>query len=92
MLIIMKIKKESNSLMMLKRLKVFTKGKRKAIGTTGEKGLVSTFFANPFGPCQRKEKTITLIDYYFNFLKTNNIPIGVIYTQLGFEDKKSQGL
>ncbi len=71
--------------------KVFTKGKRKAIGTTGEKGLVSTFFANPFGPCQRKEKTITLIDYYFNFLKTNNIPIGVIYTQLGFEDKKESG-
>lgn len=70
---------------------VFVKGKRMALGTTEEKGLVSTFFANPFGPLQRKDKTLSLINKYFTSLKLNNIPIGVIYTQLGFIDKKEFG-
>ena len=37
-------------------INVFRKGARMAKGTTTEKGLVTTYFANPFGPVQKKEE------------------------------------
>lgn len=40
-------------------LPIFVKGERKAKGTTNEKGVVSTFFANPFGPLQKKRDCVT---------------------------------
>lgn len=61
----------------------FTQGKRRALKTTSESGLVSTFFANPFGPLQRKESTMKLIDHYFALFEKNQIPLGAIYTHLG---------
>lgn len=63
----------------------FKKGERVALNTTNEKGKVSTYFANPFGPLQEKEKVETFIDSYFFTLKNNNIPIGRILTSLSFD-------
>lgn len=69
---------------------VFTKGLRKAKGTTTEVGLVESYFANPFGVLQRKEQSEVLIDKIFEALYKNNVEVGEIYTKLaidGFEQK-----
>ncbi len=63
-------------------LEVFKKGARVAKGTTGETGLVTTFFANPFGPVQLQEETNILLDKYFSYFFEYNIKVGEIYTGL----------
>ena len=68
-------------------LNVFEAGKRVALGTTNEKGLVSTYFANPFGPVQLKEDTHKLLNEYFGLMFKNNIKIGELYTGLSLENK-----
>lgn len=70
---------------------LFVAGMRMAKGTTTENGLTSSFFANPFGPHQRKEETLKLIDKYFDVLFENNIPIGVLNTQLGIVGMEKEG-
>ena len=40
---------------------VFVAGKRMAKGTTSEKGIVTSYFANPFGPVQKQKETDVLI-------------------------------
>lgn len=62
---------------------VFVEGKRKALGTTDEKGISKTYFANPFGPEQKQEETEPLIDEIFEALFVTNTKVGEIYTQLG---------
>ena len=57
--------------------------------TTSEKGLVQTFFANPFGPMQEKEKTQNIIDDVFDTLYENKIPVGVLYTNLSNDNDES---
>lgn len=71
---------------------VFIEGKRFALGTTQEKGLSTTFFANPFGPMQRQEATKVLIDKIFDALFDQNIPVGEIYTCLGLPNKGDHGI
>lgn len=71
---------------------VFVEGKRFALGTTQEKGLSTTFFANPFGPMQRQEQTKVLIDKVFDKLFEQNIPVGEIYTCLGLPNKGDHGI
>lgn len=71
--------------------KVFEEGKRKAKGTTSEVGMTSTYFANPFGPVQHEDLTKELISTYFNKLKDNNIPVGVIYTKLALDGYEQKG-
>lgn len=71
--------------------KVFVAGKRKALGTTDEIGMSTTFFANPFGPVQEEEKTKPIIDKVFNKLFANNVYVGEIYTHLG-NDKSKEAL
>ena len=71
--------------------KVFVAGKRKALGTTDEVGMSTTFFANPFGPVQEEEKTKPIIDKIFNKLFANNVYVGEIYTHLG-NDKSKEAL
>lgn len=61
---------------------VFIRGARKAKGTTQEVGLVESFFANPFGPVQREEKTRKIIDEYFGELFSLGIPVGQLHTKL----------
>lgn len=62
---------------------VFVEGKRKALGTTDEKGISTTYFANPFGPEQKQEESEPLIDNVFNVFFNTNTKVGEIYTQLG---------
>lgn len=66
-------------------LAVFKEGRRIALGTTGEKGLVQTFFANPFGPVQLESNTDVLLSKYFKLLFESKIAIGQLYTGLGLE-------
>lgn len=70
---------------------VFKKGARVAKGTTTEKGLVESYFANPFGPHQRVEQTNVLLDLYFNKLFNNNVKVGEIKTQLAVEGCEKEG-
>lgn len=69
-------------------LPVFKAGKRYAKGTTSEVGLVSSYFANPFGPVQRIAQTELLLQKYFAKLYENKVIVGELYTKLansGFE-------
>ena len=71
---------------------VFIEGKRNALGTTQEKGLSTTFFANPFGPMQREEECRLIIDKFFDKLYELNIPVGEVYTCLGLPNKGDSGI
>jgi hypothetical protein len=70
---------------------VAEKGERKAKGTTGEIGLVSSYFANPFGPVQKKEETHKLVLKYFANLEKNGTTLGVIYTKLALSGHEQSG-
>lgn len=70
---------------------VFIAGKRKALGTTDEVGMTTTFFANPFGPVQEEAKTRPVIDKVFAALFKQGVPVGEIYTHLG-NDKSPEAL
>lgn len=63
----------------------FKLGKRMAMQTTSEKGIVTSYFANPFGPLQKKQQCDLLLEQYFNALKEKNILIGEMYTRLGLD-------
>ena len=71
---------------------VFVEGKRQAIGTTNEKGLSTTYFANPFGPMQEKDRCEKIIDEVFEKLLENKVKLGEIYTNLGLANKGYGGL
>lgn len=67
---------------------VFIAGKRKALGTTDEVGMSSTFFANPFGPVQEPERTKPIIDEVFKRLFKDGVYVGEVYTHLGTDKSK----
>lgn len=72
--------------------KVFKAGARMAKGTTTEKGLVESYFANPFGPVQKQEQTDKLIDQYFDFMfNEGNVKVGQIKTCLGVKGQEKEG-
>ena len=64
-------------------LAVFRAGKRAAKGTTDERGLVGSYFANPFGPAQMKDLHEPLARQYFEALFAAGIPVGQVRTRLG---------
>ncbi len=70
---------------------VFEDGARKAKGTTTEKGLVKSYFANPFGPVQEREQTEKLVRSYFNDMKNAGVLIGEIHTSLAIDGKSKDG-
>lgn len=70
---------------------VFVAGKRQAKGTTSEKGLTTSYFANPFGPHQKKELCDKLIDQYFNNLFEKKVYVGQLKTQLGIKGLEKDG-
>lgn len=72
-------------------IKVFKSGARWAKGTTSEKGLVESYFANPFGPAQKEQETDILIDKYFDFMFKNGVKVGQIKTALGVEGQEKDG-
>jgi hypothetical protein len=72
-------------------LKVFKRGARMAKGTTTEKGIVESYFANPFGPVQRQAQTEPLLIDYFNNMFNQNIKVGQIRTRLGVSGYEHSG-
>lgn len=66
----------------------FIEGKRMTMQTTSEKGIVSTFFANPFGPVQEEEKTRKIIESFFEILYKTNVKVLIIRTRLSYERKE----
>lgn len=70
---------------------VFKRGARVAKGTTSEKGLVTSYFANPFGPTQRQEDCDKLLDLYFNTLFDTKKIVGEIKTRLAIPGKEHDG-
>lgn len=72
-------------------IKVFEDGARKAKGTTTEKGLVKSYFANPFGPVQEKEKAGKLVREYFKDMEKNGVKIGQIHTSLAIDGRAKDG-
>lgn len=73
-------------------MRTFIEGKRFALGTTQEKGLSTTFFANPFGPMQKQEACLKIIDQLFNQLIEQKIFLGEIFTGLGLPEKGGNAL
>ena len=72
--------------------KVFISGARMAKGTTTERGLVESFFANPFGPVQKQKETTELIDKYFDAMfNSENVKVGQIKTCLGVSGQEKDG-
>lgn len=69
----------------------FINGARNAKGTTSEIGLVTSYFANPFGPVQRKDDTDILIDKYFDKMFDDKTLVGQIRTGLGIEGFEKLG-
>ena len=72
-------------------IKLFKSGPRMAKGTTTEKGLVESYFANPFGPAQKQEATDVLIDKYFKTMFDTNVKVGQIKTCLGVKGREQKG-
>ena len=72
-------------------LKVFTAGQRMAKGTTTEYGLVGSFFANPFGPVQRRAQTEPLLKEYFDKMFAQGVKVGQLHTRLGIKGNEHTG-
>ncbi len=74
-----------------KAIEIFEDGARKAKGTTTEKGLVKSYFANPFGPVQERDKAEKLVRKYFKAMHKNEVKIGEIYTSLAIDGRSKDG-
>lgn len=72
-------------------LTVFRDGARLAKGTTTEKGLVRSYFANIFGPLQYKELHERIALRYFNQLFKNKVKVGQLRTRLGIPGYEQKG-
>jgi len=72
-------------------INVFKQGARVAKGTTSEKGLVTSYFANPFGPTQKQDLCDPLLEQYFDLLFKNSIPVGEIHTRLAVPGMEHEG-
>lgn len=71
--------------------KIFKAGARMAKGTTTENGLVESYFANPFGPVQKKKEMDLIIDKYFEDMFNNKVKVGQIKTCLGVLGLEKEG-
>ena len=72
-------------------LKVFRAGNRMAKGTTTENGLVGSYFANPFGPVQKKEEMDPVLVNYFDQMFNQGIKVGQLRTKLGIKGNEHNG-
>jgi hypothetical protein len=72
-------------------LSTFRNAARLAKGTTDEKGLVYTYFANPFGAPQRKDDHETIAARYFNRMFKTGVKVGQIRTRLGIGGFEQSG-
>ncbi len=74
-----------------KAIDIFRSGARFAKGTTDEKGLVHTYFANPFGAPQRREEHEVVAEKLFNAMYKTGVKVGQIRTRLGVEGFGQEG-
>ncbi|MFP4201711.1 MAG: phosphoenolpyruvate carboxykinase [Candidatus Acetothermia bacterium] len=72
-------------------ISVFSEGARMSKGTTTEKGLSHTYFANPFGPPQFKEKHDELAKRFFDQFYENDVFVGQLRTRLGITGMETEG-
>lgn len=72
-------------------LRLFSDGKRMAKGTTSEKGLVESYFANPFGAPQRRQRHEELAAELMARMFKKGVFVGQIRTQLGIEGREQEG-
>lgn len=72
-------------------IQIFEDGARRAKGTTTEKGLVKSYFANPFGPVQEKDVAEILVRKYFQNLVSGKTKIGEMHTSLAIDGKSKNG-
>jgi len=72
-------------------LEVFRTGYRQDKGTTDERGLVRTYFANPFGPEQLPELHEPLAQRYFAAAQEAGVRLGQLRTRLGIEGWEQEG-
>lgn len=72
-------------------LEVFRAGYRAAKGTTDEKGLVRTYFANPFGAEQLRDLHEPLAKRYFAGAFQAAVKVGQLRTRLGIEGFEMEG-
>ncbi|MDN5325013.1 MAG: hypothetical protein PWP02_723 [Thermosipho sp. (in: thermotogales)] len=72
-------------------LVVFSEGKRKAKGTTSEVGLTTSYFANPFGAVQMKEKHHKIAEKFMKKMFETGVKVGEIRTMLGVEGYEKEG-
>ncbi len=72
-------------------LTVFRTGARLAKGTTAEKGLVQSYFANIFGPVQYKELHDQIAKKYFQKMFENKVIVGQLRTRLGIAGYEQTG-
>ncbi|MDO4707269.1 MAG: phosphoenolpyruvate carboxykinase [Porphyromonadaceae bacterium] len=70
---------------------VFEAGARRAKGTTTEQGLVTSYFANPFGPVQERERAEGLVRKYFAALFDEGVRVGQMHTSLAIEGRTKDG-
>jgi hypothetical protein len=72
-------------------LAVFASGARLAKGTTDEKGLVHTYFANPFGAPQRRREHEERAREMFTAFFEKGVKVGQLRTRLGIEGFEQKG-
>jgi len=72
-------------------VKVFSEGKRMAKSTTHEKGLTTSYFANPFGAVQKREIHEKIVEKFFKKLFSDKVFVGELYTQLGVFGMEEKG-
>ncbi|RKX57141.1 MAG: hypothetical protein DRP24_01275 [Thermotoga sp.] len=86
---------ENERLVIFKRpeeaLRVFSEGKRKAKGTTGEVGLTSSYFANPFGAVQRRKEHEKIAESFLKKMFETGVRVGEIRTMLGINGFEKEG-
>lgn len=70
---------------------VFREGHRAAKGTTDERGLVRTYYANPFGPAQMTGVHDPLAEQYFRAMYAAGVRVGQIRTRLGIAGFEQEG-
>ncbi|MDH5541347.1 MAG: phosphoenolpyruvate carboxykinase [Nitrospinota bacterium] len=72
-------------------IEVFRYGARMAKGTTDEKGLVHTYFANPFGAPQEREAHEKIAETFFKAMFAKGVKVGQIRTRLGLDGYEQKG-
>jgi hypothetical protein len=70
---------------------VFREGYRVAKGTSDEKGLVHTYFGNPFGPAQRRDLHDQRAREYLEAMFRAGVKVGQLRTRLGIPGLEQEG-